>query len=126
MAISVTTAAVRAVQAVQELLEEAGIPASRDRGSFHPQTAGVLVDLPTLVGRGLASRTFEVPVLVVSGDPMTSVVAVDRLYALADDAAFACMADNYRPSEYRESPLGEPLRAIEITVTVTVTETEEQ
>lgn len=116
------TAATRAIGALLELLEEAGLEATRDAGAFYPQPAGILVGLPELVGRGLATRTFAIPVLCVSGDPLNSELAVDRIYSLADEAARALRTDAYRPSSWRSSVNAEPLPAIELTVTVTVQE----
>jgi len=121
------TAAVRAIELVLEQLADAGIEATRDAGAFYPQPAGVLVGLPSLVGRGLYARTFELPVLVVSGDPIVGAsgdLVVDRLYALAEEAALALGEDSYRVTSYRSSANAEPLPAIELLVTVTVTETE--
>lgn len=117
-------AAARAIDAVLSMLEEAGISATRDAGAFYPQPCGVLVGLPTLEGRGLAARRYSIPVLVVSGDPLSSPLAVDRVYALADDAALALATDAFRPSSWRSSVNAEPLPAVELTVTVTVTERE--
>lgn len=124
MAVSAHTAAVRAIEAVLAMLEEAGITATRDSGAFYPQPTGVLVTDPALTGRGHGHRRFELPVLCVSGDPLNSVLAVDRLYALADDCALALSTDNYRPSSWRMSGHAEPLPALELTVTVTVSESE--
>ena len=124
MGTSVISAAVRAIESVLAELEVAGISATRDAGAFYPQPAGVLVGLPTLVGRLMSARTFEIPVLVVSGDPLNSELAVDRIYALADDCALALATDRYRPSSWRSTVNSEPLPAVELTVTVTVTETE--
>lgn len=121
---AVVTPASRAIEATVAQLADAGVPATRDAGAFYPQPAGVLVGLPTLVRRGVATWTFEVPVLVVSGDPLNTNFAVDRLYALADDAAAALVTNNYRPSSWRSSSNAEPLPALELTVTVTATETE--
>lgn len=124
-AVVLTPPATRAIDAVLEQLADAGIDASRDAGATYPQPTAVLVGLPALVRRTLAGRTFEIPVLVVSGDPLNAVPAVDRLYALTDDVALALSADSYRPSSWRSSVNAEPLPAIEITATVTVIETEE-
>lgn len=110
-----------AIAAVVELLSEAGIDASRDAGAFYPQPLGTLVGLPTLLRRGLATATFTVPVTVVSGDPLNSEFAVDRLYALADDVAAALVTDQYRPGSYQGGVNAEPLPAIELAATVTVT-----
>lgn len=121
-AIEDVTAAVRAIEATLELLTEAGIEATRDAGAFYPQPIGVLVGLPTLNSRGLASRTFTIPVLIVSGDPLNAELAVNRLYALADDVALALRTDRYAPSSYRGGVNSEPMPAIELAVTVTVSE----
>ena len=117
-----SSSAVRAIDALLGLLADAGIAASRDAGAFYPQPVGVLVGLPTLTGRLLAGASFTVPVLVVSGDPFNSELAVDRAYALADDVALALRTENYRPSSWRSSVNAEPLPAIELAVTVTVEE----
>ena len=119
-----TTAATRAIDAVLTMLEAGGIEATRDAGAFYPQPAGVLVGLPTLVERGLATRLYTIPVLVVSGDPLNVPLAVDRVYALADDAALALGVEAYRPSSWRSSVNAEPLPAVELTATVRVTEME--
>ena len=116
------SAAVRARAAVLELLAEASIEATGDAGAFFPQPTGVIVGLPALVGRGLASRTFEVLVDVVSGDPLNSELALERLYAIADDVATACRCNTYRPTSWRGNVNAEPLPAVELSVTVTVTE----
>ena len=115
-------AASRAIAATLELLADSGIEATRDAGAFYPQPVGVLVGLPTLESRGLASRTFTIPVSIVSGDPLNSELAVDRLYALADDVALALRAASYSPSNYRGGVNSEPLPALELIATVTVTE----
>lgn len=120
-----THPASRALDGILDALADAGISATRDAGAFYPQPVGTLVGLPSLVKRGAASRTFELQVLVVSGDPLNSQLAVDRLYALADDVALAVATDTYKPSSYRSGVNAEPLPAIELTATVTVTETEE-
>ena len=124
MSTTASSAAVRAIAALLELLADAGITATRDPGAFYPQPVGVLVGLPTLLRRGVASRSFTVPVLIVSGDPFNSELAVDRTYSLADDVALALSTANYRPSSWRSSVNAEPLPAVELTVTVTVTEQE--
>jgi hypothetical protein len=112
-----------AIEAVLSMLTDAGIAATRDPGAFYPQPVGVLVGLPTLTGRGLSFRTFEIPVQVVSGDPLNTALAVDRVYALADDIALVLSASGYRPSSWRSSVNAEPLPAVVIDVTVTVSET---
>jgi hypothetical protein len=125
VSVAVRSPATRAIAAILEALADAGIEASRDAGAFYPQPVGVLVTLPELVDRGLASRTYTIPVLVVSGDPLNSDLAVDRVYALADDAALALGVDTYRPSSFRSSVNAEPLPALELPVVATVTETED-
>jgi hypothetical protein len=124
MSVAVVPPAVRAIDAAVAELTDAGIDASRDAGAFYPQPVGVLVGLPALIRRHLAARTFEIPVLVVSGDPLNAPLNVDRLYALVDDVALVLGCDAYRPSNYRSSVNAEPLPAVELTATVTVTETE--
>lgn len=119
-----THPATRVLEEVLRGLSEAGIEASRDAGAFYPQPIGVLVTLPALVAWTLAGRTYEVGVLVVSGDPLNTTGNVDRLYALTDDVALALAVDRYRPSSWRSSVNAEPLPAVELTATVTVTESE--
>lgn len=121
---AVAAPASRAIAGVVDELVDAGIEATRDAGAFYPQPVGVLVGLPTLVARGLASRTFEVPVLVVSGDPLNASTPVDRVYGLADDVAGVLSIAGYRPSSWRSGVNAEPLPAVELVATVTVTETE--
>lgn len=123
---AVLSPAIRAVEELDGLLALAGIEATRDPGAFYPQPVGILIGLPSMVGRGLASRRFEVPVLVVSGDPLSTPEAADRLFSLADDVALILATDAYRPSSFRSSNNAEPLPAVELTVTVTVTETPEE
>lgn len=122
MAATVTAIASRARHWIADELAAAGVEASVDAGEFYPQPAGVLVGLPTLVGRILAGSTFTIPVLVVSADPLNDELVVDRLYALADEAATALGTNNYRPSSWRTPANAEPLPALELTVTVTVSE----
>jgi hypothetical protein len=116
--------AVRAIDSVLASLEAAAITATRDPGAFYPQPVGVLVGLPALASRGLQSRVYEIPVLVVSGDPLNAELAVDRLYALADDVALALGEDAYRPSSWLSPVNAEPLPALEITVSVLIAESE--
>jgi len=115
----------RARLALVSQLEAAGIYAATDAGAFYPQPFGVLVGLPSLVGRTLSARRFTIPVLVVSGDPLNTPHTVDGLYALADDVANVIREISYRPSTFRGSANAEPLPAIELEANVTVTETEE-
>jgi hypothetical protein len=122
MSVQATSAATRAMEAVVTALTDAGIAATRDPGAFYPQPVGVLVAGPALTGRGHATRTFALPVLVVSGDPLNSELAVDRLYALADDVALALACDSYRPSSWRSPVNAEPLPALELPITITETE----
>ena len=119
---TVVSQAALALDQIVEALQDAGIAATRDPGAFFPQPTGVLVGLPTLTKRGLQTSTFTVPVLVVSGDPLNSLLAADRLLEQADRVALVLETDNYRPSQWRSSVNAEPLPALEVTVTVTVTE----
>jgi hypothetical protein len=116
------TAGTRAIERLLELLSDAGITATRDAGAFYPQPVGVLVGLPTLIGRTQGGRNFTVPVLVVSGDPFNATLPVDRALALADDVARAVHVNNYRPSSWRSSSNAEPLPAFELDVIVHVPE----
>jgi len=117
------TGAGAAIAATLAQLQANGIEATRDAGAFYPQPIGVLVGLPTLVRRLAAGATYSVPVLVVSGDPLNEELAVDRLYALADDCARAVRADQYRPGSYQTSANAEPLPAIELAAIVSLSET---
>ena len=110
----------RALEAVLELLTEAGVTATRDAGAFYPDPIGVLVGLPSWIASTLAGRIFEIPVLVVSGSALNTSSAVDRLYAEADAIADALRAEQYRPSSWANSARVEPLPALEILATVTV------
>jgi hypothetical protein len=121
VSVDVTTAALQAVAAIVAELEAAGIPATDDAGAFYPQPVGVLVGLPSLTGRGLASATYSVPVLVVSGDPINERRPRDRIYALADDVARALAIAAYRPSQWSGNVNLEPLPALELAAVVTVT-----
>lgn len=112
--------ATAALEGLVELLTGAGIAATRDAGAFRPQPIGVLVGLPARVGATLGAVTFEIPVLVVSGDPLNTVGAVDRLYAEADELARLLSTDSYRPASWASSQRAEPLPALELTATVTV------
>ena len=125
MSVMVTHPATRAIDWALTELEGHGIAATRDAGAFYPQPVGVLVGLPALVGRGLAARTYELPVSIVAGDPLNSGPTVDRLYALADDVAEALGADAYRVGSWRSNVNAEPLPALELTITITVTEEED-
>ena len=122
MSATATSAAVRARTELELELEAAGIEATGDAGAFYPQPIGVLIGLPTLVGRTLAGRTFTIPVLVVSGDPLNSNERVAALYALADEVAGVLSTAAYRPTQYRSNESPEPRPAIEVLVTVTVSE----
>lgn len=121
-ATSTSSPAARARTWIADRLEAAGIAATLDAGAFFPQPNGVIVGLPTLTARGLGSRSYSIPVDVVSGDPLNSELAVDRLYALADDVALACHCDAYRPTSWRGGVNAEPLPSIQLTATVTVPE----
>lgn len=113
-----------ALDGLVALLVSEGISASRDASGFTPAPIGVLVGLPALTGATLGARIFEIPVVIVSGDPVNNPAAVDRLYAEADAIARAVGADSYRPTSWAGSSRTEPLPAIEVTATVTVTNEE--
>jgi hypothetical protein len=117
-----TPPAVRAIEVVLDRLELAGVPATRDAGAFHPQGLGVLVGLPLLTARGLALRTYSVPVRVVSSDPLNSVLAVDSLYLLADELAGLLDADAYVPQEWQGGVNRDPLPAVLLEITVSISE----
>lgn len=125
MSVIVTHPATRAITAALDALDAASLPATRDPGSFYPQPVGILVGLPALTKRGQATRTYELSVLVVSGDPLNDELPVDRLYALADDCALALRCDSYEVSSWRSSVNAEPLPALEMTAVLTVTELED-
>lgn len=118
------TTATRAIDAVLELLTGSGIAATRDVSELDPSPIGVLIGLPSLVDATLGAQTFEIPVYVVSGDPVNSAEAVDRLYAIADEVAVAASTLAYRPTTWGGRAGAEPLPALELTVTVTVSNEE--
>lgn len=126
------TAATLALEALLAELLEAGITASRDAETFSAELStgdvsiGVLVALPSRVGGTLGAATFEIPVLVVSGAPVNSAEAVDRLYAEADEIALALRTLTYRPTTWGGRAGSDPLSAIELVVTVTVPSQEEE
>lgn len=115
----------RALDALLQVLEDAGVTATRDAGAFVPAPIGVLVGLPSWTDSTLAGRTFEIPVLVVHGAPLNTAAAVDRLYAEADAIADALACDSYRPASWDGGGgRPEPLPAVEILANVTVTNEE--
>jgi hypothetical protein len=116
--------ALRARDAVYFALEDAflGVTISRDVGSFHPQPLGFLVGLPALASRGLAARTYTVPVHVVSADPLNTTDAVDALYALADAAVIVLGAAEYAPQDWPGGVNRDPLPSVLVLATITVTE----
>jgi hypothetical protein len=116
------TAATRAITAVIDALATVAITAVRDAGAFYPQPLGVLVGLPALTARGMAFRTFSVPVHVVSGSPLNTVGAVDELYAVADAAVLALGADSYTPAEWTGGPNTDALPSLLLIAVVTTQE----
>ena len=122
MSVSAIAPALRARAALLDELEAAGIEATGDSGAFYPQPIGVLVGLPTLVGRLLDGRTFTIPVVIVAGEALNNERIVSDLYTLADDVAGALSTAAYRPISYRSSLNAEPLPALELVATVTVSE----
>lgn len=113
-----------ALDALLELLEENGVTATRDASGFTPAPIGVLLGLPTRVGATLGGVTFEIPILVVSGDPVNTAEAVDRLYAEADAIAEIVQTDAYQPATWGGSSRTQPLAAVELTAIVTIERTE--
>lgn len=114
------TSASGAIDGILALLLAGGVEASRDAAGFNPSPIGVLVGLPSLVNHTLGGAIYEIPVLVVSGDPVNSAEAVDRLYAEADAIAAIIGADNYSPTSWAGSSRTQPLPAIEIVALATV------
>lgn len=119
------TPALDALTGLSGVLSDAGIPNTTDAGSFVPDPLGVLVGLPALESRGLATNTYAVPVRVVSGRPLNRPANVDALYTLADRVALVLDTGEYVPVEWSGGLNADPLPAILITVTVTVTQTED-
>lgn len=120
MSATETATGALAVSAVLDALEAAGIPATADAGAFYPAPVGVLVGLPSLTARGIASASFSVRVTVVSGDPLTDASKAGRLLALADDTALALRCDSYRPTSWQGGVNAEPLAAVEMAAVITL------
>jgi hypothetical protein len=113
--------AAAALDAVVQLLIDYGIQATRDPGAFHDAPLGVLVGLPALTDATLGARVYEIPVYVISSDPLVSPAEVDALYALADDVARALACDTYRPTDWPGSGVNsQPLPAVLVTAVATV------
>lgn len=117
-----TSRAAVALEALLELLEAGGVTASRDASSFYPDPIGVLVTLPTRLRDTLAASVFEIPIVVVSAEPVNTPEAVDRLYAEADAIAEIVSTPSYRPTTWSGGADVAPLPAIEILATVTAQE----
>lgn len=113
-----------ALDAVVSQLTAAGLKATRDAGAFYPSPVACLVGMPTVARTGLAHRTLEVPVHVVSADP-PSTKAVDTLYSAAELAAAALEAATYQPAEWAGGPNADSLPSITITATVSIAMTQE-
>tara|TARA_R110000868_G_scaffold279524_2_gene539571 strand:+ start:2200 stop:2559 length:360 start_codon:yes stop_codon:yes gene_type:complete len=114
----------QALDAVVAELVAAGLPATRDAGAFFPAPIGVLVGMPSLIATGLASRTLEVPVHIISADPPSpNVLAL--MYAAADDAAAALQTNTYSATTWSNGINAEPLPALNLLVTVTIENTVE-
>lgn len=114
------TSARAAIDAIAELLADAGVQATDEASGFSPSPIGVLIGLPSRVSATLGGETFEIPILVVSGDPVNTAEAVDRLYAEADAIAHAVAETKYEPTTWAGSGRVQPLPAIEIVATVSV------
>lgn len=108
------------------MLADAGVTAHRDATELLADlgSIGILVGLPSRVGGTLSASTFEIPVYVISGDPVNTAEAVDRLYLEADAIALELRTLIYRPTTWGGRSGAEPLSAIELTVTVTVSQQE--
>jgi len=119
-AVAPPTLASSAIAAVLELLTDAGLEATADAGALIPDPIGVLVGLPTLTGRGLASSSYSVPVTVVTADPLNGPTPRDRLYAAADAAADAIGVATYSPSSFTIGGHAEPLASLELVASVSL------
>lgn len=108
-----------ALDVVVQTLRDAGLPATRDAGAFYPNPIGVLVGMPSLTATGLANRTIEVPVHVVSSDPPSPRI-LGLLYAAADLAARALSTSTYTAGTWSGGVNAEPLPALDLSVTVTI------
>lgn len=115
----------QALDAVVDLLTDAGLQATRDAGSFYPNTVACLVGMPTVKASGLAYRTMEVPVHVVTSDP-PSLRSVDQLYAAAEIAAAALETDTYAPQTWSGGPNADALPSILINAVVSFETTESE
>ena len=107
----------QALDAVVDVLTEAGLQATRDAGAFYPNTVACLVGMPTVKSSGLAYRTMEVPIHVVTSDP-PSARSVDALYAAAEIAAAALQTDAYAPQTWSGGPNADSLPSILINAVV--------
>ena len=127
-----TAAAIRAREHVLDQVESAlidyyapdsePIPVTDDAGAFHPAPLGVLVGLPSLVARGMAHRTYSVPVHVVSADPLNTRSATDALYRLADQLVVTLAVSSYVPADWAGGVNRDPLPSVSFGILVTVTE----
>jgi hypothetical protein len=114
------TLATAAIERVLELLAANGVDATADAGALTPDPIGVLVGLPALTGRTLAGAHYTVPVTVVTGDPLSTLAARDRLYDTADAAADAIGAATYSPSSFSNGVNAEPLPSLELVANVSL------
>lgn len=108
-----------ALDAVVATLQGAGLRATRDAGAFYPSPVSCLVGMPTVARTGLAHRTLEVPVHVVTADP-PSPKSVDALYSAAEIAAAALDVADYAPGDWAGGPNADALPSITITATVSI------
>ena len=83
------------------MLEDAGIPATRDAGAFYPQPPACSSGCPRSSRRDARRPHLRDPGTRRLRRPAELRARVDRLYALADDCAAALAIDNYRPSSWR-------------------------
>ena len=130
MATTATGPAVRARDAVLFAVQDALVPVasavtvSADAGAFHPQPLGVLIGLPSLVSRTLAARTYDVPVHVVSADPLNDRSAVESLFELADALVLVLGVATYAATDWPGGVNRDPLPSVYLLATITVPEQE--
>ena len=114
--------AIAAADLVLGELADAGIAATDDAGAFHPAPLGVLVGLPSLIERGLASRTYEVPVHVVCADNLSRRSPRAAFYQLAEQCVGVLRTPAYAVTEWVGGVNVEPVPQALILVEVTIPE----
>ena len=99
-------------------LTAAGLSATADAGAFYPDPIGCLVGIPSLVAKGLAHTTVEVPVHVVSASPLDARLR-DELFDTALAAADALGVSEFDLDGWGGNVNQSDLPAYLLTVTVT-------